>query len=406
MLGGGPGGLAAARAAAEDGASVTLAERENRLGGILKQCIHDGFGLVRYKERLTGPEYALREIKRLEGLTLTVMLETFLLSLEQAGDEFQLVLQNPQEGAFTLRCKALVAATGCRERTGRQIFIHGPRPAGVYTAGTAQRLINIDGLMPGKRAVILGSGDIGLIMARRLVLEGAQVAGVYEIKAEPSGLARNVAQCLEDFQIPLHLSTTVTRVHGENRVEGVTVAQVDQNLRPIPGSESFVPCDSLILSVGLIPENDCLDALAPRLDPATGGPLVDERLQTTVPGLFSCGNALHVSDLADYVSESGELAGKAAAAYARDALAKGGAQEVATQGQLLYFVPQMTRGQPGEGVFWFRSRVSLEDAVLTVEEDGETIFRKRYPHLRPPEMERISLNLSGKPLKVKLEGVK
>ena len=332
IIGAGPAGMAAAVAAAEKvpDSRIALIEREESIGGILKQCIHDGFGLIRFKERLTGPEYAWRyrdmvnEHKNIEVFTSTFVTE---IKKTNAGTDenaegfeqgnFALHFTNPVKGAFILHCKALISATGCRERTDRQIFIHGDRPSGVFTAGQAQAFINLKGYLPGKRYVILGSGDIGLIMARRLTLESAQtggsVEGVYEIKSEPSGLTRNIVQCLEDYDIPLHLSTSVTSLHGSERLEGVTVANIDTNMSVIPGTERYIPCDTLILSVGLIPENDILDSLAPKIDARTKGPIVNQYMQTSIPGLFSCGNALHVNDLVDYVSESGKIAGERAA---------------------------------------------------------------------------------------------
>lgn len=321
VIGGGPAGMAAALAAAEydPQCSIMLIEREDRIGGILKQCIHDGFGLIRFQERLTGPEYAHRySTMLLQKPNITIEVSTFVIRIQRSDSGlFALTFSNPQKGIFSVSCTALIAATGCRERTDRQIFIHGDRPSGVFTAGQAQYFINLKGFLPGKHFVILGSGDIGLIMARRLTLEtaciGGSVEGVYEVKSEPSGLTRNIVQCLNDYGIPLHLSTTVTRLHGTERLEGVTVTKVDQQLKPIPGTERYIPCDSLILSVGLIPENDILDDLAPQMDPRTKGPYVNQYMETSIPGLFSCGNALHVYDLVDYVSESGSIAGKRAA---------------------------------------------------------------------------------------------
>lgn len=280
-----------------------LIEREDRIGGILKQCIHDGFGLIRFQERLTGPEYAHRySTMLLQKPNITIEVSTFVIRIQRsASGLFALTFSNPQKGIFSVSCTALIAATGCRERTDRQIFIHGDRPSGVFTAGQAQHFINLKGFLPGKRFVILGSGDIGLIMARRLTLEtaciGGSVEGVYEVKSEPSGLTRNIVQCLNDYGIPLHLSTTVTRLHGTERLEGVTVTKIDERLQPIPSTERYIPCDSLILSVGLIPENDILDGLAPQMDPRTKGPCVNQYMETSIPGLFSCGNALHMYDL-------------------------------------------------------------------------------------------------------------
>ena len=289
----------------------------------------------------------------------------------------------------------MVAATGCRERTARQIFIHGERPAGVYTAGTVQRLINLGGHMPGKNCVILGSGDIGLIMARRLTLEGAKVLGVYEIKPEPSGLTRNIVQCLEDYNIPLHLSTTVTRVHGSERVEGVTVSRVDESLRPLPGTEEYVPCDTLVLSVGLIPENDMLLPLGAATDPRTGGPAVDQLMATGLAGLYSCGNALHVNDLVDYVSESGEIAGRSAARYALGQLHPIRHVPVIPQGDIHYVVPQkLDIAAGGQAIIYFRSARTIANAHLEISAGGKVLLKKKYKAVRPPEMERVVLDLA------------
>ena len=291
IVGGGPAGLAAALGARRAGAKTLLVEREARLGGILKQCIHDGFGLLRFGERLSGCEYAHRYIEMLRGCGAQTALLTFVSRIEKSGEGFVLTLVG-REGMRKVEARALVLSTGCRERTARQVSIHGTRPAGVLTAGTAQHYINRMGEMPARRCVILGSGDIGLIMARRLTLEGAQVLGVYEAKPTPSGLSRNISQCLEDFGIPLYTSHTVTRVSGKERLERVTVAEVDARMRPIPGTEQELECDSLILSVGLIPENELAEALGVPLDARTKGPLCDQSYMTLVPGVFVCGNAL------------------------------------------------------------------------------------------------------------------
>ena len=319
VIGGGPAGLAASIAAHDAGANVLLIEREQRLGGILKQCIHDGFGLVRFKEKLSGPEYAERFIDEFEARGIGALLQTFVTSVKKTADGFETVVVD-REGVHTISAKAMVLATGCRERTAKQVSIHGTRPAGVFTAGTAQNFINLCGQMPTKKCVILGSGDIGLIMARRLTLEGAEVEGVYEVKPTPSGLTRNIHQCLYDYDIPLHLSHTVTRVFGEDRLTGVEIAKVDENMVPIPDTEFHVDCDALILSVGLIPENEIAEQLDIELDPRTRGPACDTNHMTSVPGVFSCGNSLQVFDLVDYVSKSGEAAGTSAAAYAAGTL--------------------------------------------------------------------------------------
>jgi NADPH-dependent 2,4-dienoyl-CoA reductase/sulfur reductase-like enzyme len=314
VLGGGPAGLAAAISANEKGARVLLIEREEKLGGILKQCIHDGFGLYKFGELLTGPEYADRYIDTFMEENIDFRTNTFVTMAEKTYDGYSLTVQN-KSGIEIIQSKALILACGCRERTSRQVFIHGDRPAGIFTAGTAQYFVNILGVLPTKKCVILGSGDIGLIMARRLTLEGAKVIGVYEIKPEPSGLTRNIVQCLNDFDIPLHLSKTVSRVFGKNRVEAVEICSADENMQIIVGTEEIVECDAVILSVGLIPENEIAESLGVELDKATHGPVVDDNLMTSADGIFCCGNAQHVFDLVDDVSKSGEKAGDSAASY-------------------------------------------------------------------------------------------
>lgn len=397
VLGAGPAGLAAACAAAEAGARVLVLEREDRPGGILKQCIHDGFGLQRYREQLTGPEYALRDADRLHRLGSTVMLAVFVSSTKRVEGGFELTCVD-RSGLRTVRAPALILATGCRERTDRQVFVQGDRPAGIYTAGLAQYMINVQGILPGRRAVILGSGDIGLIMARRMTLEGIDVVAAHEAKPEPSALARNVHQCLDDYGIPLELSSTVTAVHGRKRVERVTVASVDQSMRPIAGTERDLACDTLILSVGLIPENELAQSLGVPLDPATRGPFVDQTMHTLVDGIFACGNAVHVNDLADYVSESGECAGMAAARYVarHRAGASGGKAErtlapVRADQGFLYVVPQyIDTSAPFDAVMYFRSRRTMPDGVFVSAVAGSRqCFGRRYAFVRPPEMERF-----------------
>ena len=320
VIGGGPAGMAAALAAHKAGAHVAIVEREQHLGGILRQCIHPGFGLSHFKQELTGPEYAQRFIDQVRATNIALFLDSMVLGID-SGESTEdaavhtVTLMSPT-GLLQLTGRAVVLAMGCRERTRSEIKIPGSRPAGVFTAGLAQRYINIENLKPGSRAVILGSGDIGLIMARRCTLEGISVEGVYELMPYANGLRRNVKNCLDDFGIPLHLSTTVTRVIGHDRVEAVEVSQVDEHLAPIPGTERIVSCDTLLLSVGLIPENELSVAAGVELDPRTRGAVVDQSLQTGVPGIFACGNVLHVHDLADNVTTESERAGTAAAAYA------------------------------------------------------------------------------------------
>ena len=320
VIGGGPAGMAAALAAHKANARVAIVEREQHLGGILRQCIHPGFGLSHFKQELTGPEYAQRFIDQVRATNIALFLDSMVLEIDSGestedAEAHTVTLMSPT-GMLQLTGRAVVLAMGCRERTRSEIKIPGSRPAGVFTAGLAQRYINIENLKPGSRAVILGSGDIGLIMARRCTLEGISVEGVYELMPYANGLRRNVKNCLDDFGIPLHLSTTVTRVIGHDRVEAVEVSQVDEHLVPIPGTERVVPCDTLLLSVGLIPENEVTVGAGVELDPRTRGAVVDQSLQTGVPGIFACGNVLHVHDLADNVTTESERAGTAAAAYA------------------------------------------------------------------------------------------
>ena len=454
VIGAGPAGMAAALAAAEKApqCSIALIEREEHIGGILKQCIHDGFGLIRFKERLTGPEYAWRYRDMLiQHSNIDIFVSTFVIRIvQQNGGGFELTFTNPQNGIFTLSCTALISATGCRERTDRQVFIHGDRPSGVFTAGQAQAFINLKGYLPGKRFVILGSGDIGLIMARRLTLEtahiGGSVEGVYEVKSEPSGLTRNIVQCLEDYGIPLHLSTTVSALHGAGRLEGVTVTQVDGRMQPVAGTERYIPCDTLILSVGLIPENDILDSLAPKMDTRTKGPQVNQYMETTVPGLFSCGNALHVNDLVDYVSESGYIAGERAALLCSGTAFEGNTavgrgcslsaedttdehhtgksknsepssiEREAAQAELcknpaeipiyadktlLYQTPARIASDGNQAVLYFRSATQREQAILMITAETKTgskiLFKKTYRSLKPPEMERIIVDTASIP---------
>ncbi|HHV94781.1 MAG TPA: FAD-dependent oxidoreductase [Firmicutes bacterium] len=393
VIGGGPAGLAAALAARRAGAEhVTILERNHELGGILQQCIHNGFGLHRFKEELTGPEYAYRFIPQVEAdPNIHVYLNTMVLSLTPTKE---ITAIHPDHGLVKLKAKAVVLAMGCRERTRGALTIPGTRPAGIYTAGTAQRFVNMEGYMPGKRVVILGSGDIGLIMARRFTLEGAKVEAVVEIMPYPAGLARNIAQCLEDFNIPLYLSSTVTMIHGKDRVEGVTVSQVDDNWCPIAGTERYIPCDTLLLSVGLIPENELSQTAGVPLDPRTGGPVVDEKRETLVSGIFACGNVLHVHDLVDYVSEEAEIAGEEAARHALRETAdeagsgRDGGQQLALKpgSNLRYVLPQrITAG--AEVDLYMRVSHPMDAVTLTL--SGVTLAKKRQ--VRPSEMLKIRL---------------
>lgn len=388
VIGGGPAGLAAAIAAKKAGADVLLIEREARLGGILKQCIHDGFGLIRFGEKLSGPEYVERFVKEFYELDIDCEVLTFVTKIENCGAWKKIFYVN-REGVTECQARAIVLATGCRERTAKQVWIHGTRPAGVFTAGTAQHFVNLLGEMPTKKCVILGSGDIGLIMARRLTLEGAKVCGVYEVKPTPSGLTRNLVQCLDDFDIPLYLSHTVTRVFGHDRLTAVEISKVDEQMKPIPGTEFIVECDALILSVGLIPENEMAESLHVTLDPKTKGPVCDTGFMTDVEGIFSCGNALHVNDLVDYVTESGIAAGRAAAAYRGE---RHNTVPIETAEGLLYLVPQKLRLDEEVPVqTYFRSRTEMKRATLRMTYGEKVLFEKKFTNLKPPEMERIEL---------------
>lgn len=393
VIGGGPAGLAAAVSASET-AKVLLIEREAKLGGILKQCIHDGFGLITFKEKLSGPEYSGRFIDMLRQTDVHVSLLTFVTSVEKRDDGlFKISLVN-RDGVSEVLSKTIVLATGCRERTAKQIFIQGTRPAGVFTAGTAQHFVNLSGQMPTGKCVILGSGDIGLIMARRLTLEGAEVEGVYEVKSSPSGLTRNIHQCLNDFNIPLHLSHTVTRLFGERRLEGVEVARVDDKMKVIKGTERYIPCDALILSVGLIPENELAETLGVSMDGRTKGPAVDQTFMTDVDGVFCTGNALHVNDLVDYVTECAVYTGKNSANYCKtdrkNVIIKAGKE-------FLYMVPSRLdlSKNIADTVVYFRAAADMNNATLKLKIDGREVLTKKYPFLRPPEMERLNIDFSA-----------
>lgn len=320
IIGGGPAGLAAALEARRQGIErLLILERDKELGGILNQCIHNGFGLHTFKEELTGPEYAWRYIEQVLEQKISYRLNTMAVDVSRDGTWTLVTAMSREEGMTLLRARAVILAMGCRERPKGALNVPGFRPAGIYTAGTAQRLVNMEGYMPGKEIVILGSGDIGLIMARRMTLEGATVKVVAEIMPKSGGLTRNIVQCLEDYDIPLKLNHTVIDIKGKDHIEGVTLAKVDENKEPIPGTQEEYSCDTLLLSVGLIPENELTRALGARMDEKTNGPVVDERLQTTVAGVFACGNVLHVHDLADHVSQEAVEAGRHAAEYVKEA---------------------------------------------------------------------------------------
>jgi len=386
VIGGGPAGLASAIKASEN-ADVLLLERGKELGGILQQCIHNGFGNFIFKKMLTGPEYAHRFIKMVKETGIEVMTETTVLQI----NEKKIIATSP-EGLFKINAKAIVLAMGCRERSRAQILIPGTRPAGIYTAGTAQRLINIDGIMPGKRVVILGSGDVGLIMARRFVLEGAEVEGVYEIMPKPGGLMRNVVQCLYDYGIPLHLSHTIIDIKGKRRVEGVTVARVDERMKPIEGTERFIPCDCLILAVGLIPENELSRQIGIEMDDATGGPIVDEGMETSLPGIFACGNVVHVYDLVDDVTVSAEIAGESAAKYANGEIEEKKKIKVLAGKNVRYVVPQILRGKRNSITFYFRVKEERKNAKIEIFSRDKKIFERKERIMRPAEMVKVKID--------------
>lgn len=400
VIGGGPAGMAAALAAHKAGARVAIVEREQHLGGILRQCIHPGFGLSHFKQELTGPEYAQRFIDQVHATDIALFLDSMVLGIDEASDapdandaEAHTVTLMSPAGMLQLTGRVVVLAMGCRERTRSEIKIPGSRPAGVFTAGLAQRYINIENLKPGSRAVILGSGDIGLIMARRCTLEGISVEGVYELMPYANGLRRNVKNCLDDFGIPLHLSTTVTRVIGHDRVEAVEVSQVDERLAPIPGTERIVPCDTLLLSVGLIPENELSVAAGVELDPRTRGAVVDQSLQTGVPGIFACGNVLHVHDLADNVTTESEHAGAAAAAWALGTGASAVPDcelTVSPAGIAGYALPgRITAAAPTK--LNFRVRRPVNAACVRILADGKELFAGKVRAFKPSAMESFPL---------------
>ncbi len=403
VIGGGPAGMAAALAAHKAGARVAIVEREQHLGGILRQCIHPGFGLSHFKQELTGPEYAQRFIDQVRATDIALFLDSMVLGIdsgtgEAAGDAaVHTVTLMSRAGMLQLTGRAVVLAMGCRERTRSEIRIPGSRPAGVFTAGLAQRYINIENLKPGSRAVILGSGDIGLIMARRCTLEGISVEGVYELMPYANGLRRNVKNCLDDFGIPLHLSTTVTRVIGHDRVEAVEVSKVDEHLASIPETERVVPCDTLLLSVGLIPENELSVAAGVELDPRTRGAVVDQSLQTGVPGIFACGNVLHVHDLADNVTTESERAGAAAAAWALKAV--GTAAGVADAACKLTVSPAGIAGYALPGRITtvgltklnFRVRRPVDAARVRILAGDEELFAGKVRPFKPSVMEIFPL---------------
>ena len=404
IIGGGPAGMSAAIAAFKSGIKdILILERDERLGGILQQCIHNGFGLHKFGEELTGPEYAFKYEQQILELGIEFKLNTMVLDL---SDDRVITATNSEDGIFQIKAKAVILAMGCRERAKGALNIAGSRPAGIFSAGTAQKFVNMKGYMPGKDVVILGSGDIGLIMARRMTLEGAKVHTVCELMPYSGGLARNIEQCLNDFGIPLKLSHTVTKIHGKERLNGVTIAKVDENRRPIPETEEFIPCDTLLLSVGLIPENELSKNAQVNISAVTSGAVVDQDRQTDIDGIFSCGNVLHVHDLVDFVSDEAEIAGRAAAEFINGNLKKETCLEIETDGKIRYTVPQkITRKRDTD--IYFRVSDVMKNVKINVY-DGETLLLSRKKQkVAPGEMEKLTLKKelleSAKSLKFSLE---
>lgn len=397
VIGGGPAGLAAAYEAYENGVkSILLLERDRELGGILNQCIHNGFGLHYFREELTGPEYASRFINLIQRTDIEIKLDTMVLSIS-ANRTVSAI--NTQDGFLNLQARAIILAMGCRERTRGAIAIPGDRPSGIFTAGTAQRYLNIEGYMVGKRVLILGSGDIGLIMARRMTLEGAKVLACVELMPFSNGLNRNIVQCLEDYQIPLYLSHTITRIEGKDRVKRAIVSRVDENRCPIPGTEMKFDCDTILFSVGLIPENELSREAGIEIDPRTNGPIVHENMETSVPGIFACGNVAHVHDLVDYVTEESQCAGRGAAEYLKNRCADNSESmvlTVQTGDHVTYTVPQhivLSRVEKEVYVF-FRVDNVYRDRVIRVNAGDRQIAQFRREHVAPGEMERIALSVA------------
>ncbi|GAA0717099.1 FAD-dependent oxidoreductase [Clostridium malenominatum] len=395
VIGGGPAGLAAAIESKKNGVdSILIIERDRELGGILQQCIHNGFGLHIFKEELSGPEYAGRFIEELKEMGIDYKLDTMVIDITE---DKVISTVNGEEGFIKIQAKAVILAMGCRERTRGAINIPGTRPAGVYSAGMAQRFINMEGYMVGKKIVILGSGDIGLIMARRLTLEGAEVEAVAELMPFSGGLTRNIVQCLEDFNIPLLLSHTVVKVEGKDRVEGVVIAQVDENRRPIKGTEKHYECDTLLLSVGLIPENELSEKANVEIHRVTSGPVVNESMETSIKGIFACGNVVHVHDLVDFVTEESRRAGKGAAKFVKNLLKEDEDVITTVAGEgISYIVPQRIRVENIDDSVHLFMRVKnvYNDVKLVIKLDDEVIREIKKPHLAPAEMENIKIKSS------------
>lgn len=384
IIGGGPAGLAAALEGKKLGLKeILILERNDELGGILEQCIHDGFGLHRFKKQLSGPQYAQMFIDEVEKTNIEIKLNTMVLDINSNKTIYAV---NSQEGMLEIHSKAIILAMGCRERTRNQVFIFGTRPSGIMTAGTAQRYINIEGLIPGKKVVILGSGDIGLIMARRMTLEGMEVEAVYEIMDRPGGLRRNISQCLDEYNIPLYLSTTVTEIRGKHRLEGVVVQKVDKNMNPIPNTERYIECDLLVLSVGLIPENELSMKAGISISPITKGPYIDNNMMTNVEGIFAAGNVVNVFDLVDYVSYTGEVAAKGAYKYIHNFKSTENIRILPGE-NVNFLIPNIYKvEEDGEIYFYFRSKIEIEKAIVSIYQGNKELYKKRHPVIRPQEM--------------------
>jgi len=392
IIGGGPAGLAAAVEAHNNGIKdILILERDKNLGGILQQCIHNGFGLHIFGEQLTGPEYSERFIEKVNELNIEYMLDTMVLNIDSSR---KITALTPKTGVFEIEAGAIILAMGCRERTRGALNIPGSRPSGILTAGAAQRFVNMEGYMVGKKVVILGSGDIGLIMARRMTLEGAEVKMVLEIMPYSTGLKRNIAQCLVDYDIPLYFNHTVVNIHGKNRLEGVTVAEVDEHRRPIAGTEKYVECDTLLLSVGLIPENELSKGAGIELSGITSGPVVDESMQTSVEGIFACGNVVHVHDLVDFVTQESYLAGKGAAKFIKGELSKS-KKVINTSGEngIRYVVPEKINPDNVDDSVNFFMRVDnvYKNVFIEVSSEGKTVLKVKRPVVSPGEMENIKI---------------
>ncbi|MBQ4544568.1 MAG: FAD-dependent oxidoreductase [Oscillospiraceae bacterium] len=391
IVGGGPAGMSAAIKTYEEGIrDILILERDSSLGGILQQCIHNGFGLHRFGEELTGPEYAWRYEKRVRDLKIAYRLNTTVLDITE---DKVITATNSEDGIFQIKAKAIILAMGCRERAKGAFNIAGSRPAGIYSAGTAQKLVNLEGYMPGKRVVILGSGDIGLIMARRMTLEGAKVQCVCELMPFSGGLARNIEQCLNDFGIPLKLSHTVVEIHGKGRLSGVTIAKVDENRKPIKGTEEFVECDTLLLSVGLIPENELSKKASISIDRFTNGAVVDQNRHTSCDGIFACGNVLHVHDLVDFVSEEAEIAAVGAVEYINNTDKERVSVDIKTDGKIRYTVPQRITEKKDVTVYFRVSNV-FSNVKICVSDGKNIILSKKKTKVSPGEMEKITLKSS------------